>query len=310
MSKYTTQVRYICEAVTGHTESAGYNDAENIITEAAPLIFPPFPIFDEAYRLPLETKILRHYYTDEISEETYGLWRLRLSDALNNIMPYYNKLYNSELLAFNPLYTVDYTETHTGNNATDNRTNETFTSNENTSNNDTSSSLENTQTNRAGDDHTSTTTADHVNSITADTQTGSAADYDVFSETPQGALTNVDTGEYLTNARKRTNTNTNTNNGQTSNDATGTESKINDYNETNTGTRSNTENRATSGTRSNTESRNNSSTINGTDSYINHVSGNSGGNYSDLLIKFRETFLNIDMMIINDLKSLFFGLWN
>lgn len=116
MSKYTTEVRFLCESLTGNTESKGFNDVDEIITQAAPIIFSfDFPIYDESYRLILEKKILRHYYTREICEETYGLWKLRLEDRLNVIMPYYNQLYRSALLAFNPFYDVDLTTEHAGN---------------------------------------------------------------------------------------------------------------------------------------------------------------------------------------------------
>lgn len=116
MSKYTTEVRFLCESLTGHTESQGLTEVDSILTAASPIIFSfQFPIFDEAYRLPLERKILRHYYTREISEETYGLWKLRLQDRMETIMPYYNKLYESALLSFNPFYDVDLTTNHAGN---------------------------------------------------------------------------------------------------------------------------------------------------------------------------------------------------
>ena len=116
MSKYTTEVRFICEEASGLLESKGYNDIENIITKAIPKIFNfNFPIFDENYRCVLETKILKHFYTREICEETVGLWKLRLNTRLNEIMPYYNKLYESELLEFNPLYTTDLTKVNDGN---------------------------------------------------------------------------------------------------------------------------------------------------------------------------------------------------
>lgn len=115
MSKYTTEVRFLCESLTGHDESVGYNSVNDILEDAAPIIFGfNYPIFDEAYRLPLEIKILRHYYTREISEETYGLWKMRLEDRMNVIMPYYNQLYRSTLLEFNPLYDVDLQTTHEG----------------------------------------------------------------------------------------------------------------------------------------------------------------------------------------------------
>lgn len=108
MSKYTTELRFICETEAGLTESGGYSDVANIIATARPKIFNfTYPIFDNAYKPTLETKILRHFYTREIGLEVYGLWKLKLEARLNEIMPYYNKLYESELLEFNPLYDTD-----------------------------------------------------------------------------------------------------------------------------------------------------------------------------------------------------------
>ena len=113
MSKYTTEVRFICEVNSGLNESVGYSKIEDVITGAIPKIFDfDFPIFDENYRTVLEKKILKHFYTREIGEETTGLWKLRLDTKLNEIMPYYNKLYKSELLEFNPLYTANLTRTN------------------------------------------------------------------------------------------------------------------------------------------------------------------------------------------------------
>lgn len=104
MSKYTTEVRYICENYASLTESKGYNNIETILDNSWDKVFDfPFPIFSEAYREDLCKKILRHYYTREICEETVGLWKLRLNSRMNEIMPYYNKLYNSELISIEPL---------------------------------------------------------------------------------------------------------------------------------------------------------------------------------------------------------------
>ena len=104
MSKYTTEVRYVCESYVPLNESVGYNDIENVLDKSWNKVFDfPFPIFNEDYREDLCKKILRHYYTREICEETVGLWKLRLNSRMNEIMPYYNKLYNSELIAIEPL---------------------------------------------------------------------------------------------------------------------------------------------------------------------------------------------------------------
>lgn len=124
MSKYTTEVRYICESYAGLKQSVGFDSVETVIAAAVPKVFNfSFPIFDEAYRSVLCAKILREFYTREISEETVGLWKLRLSQKLNNIMPYYNQLYRSELIEFNPLYDVDVTRTHSGNRNEESNTN-------------------------------------------------------------------------------------------------------------------------------------------------------------------------------------------
>ena len=60
----------------------------------------------------------------------------------------------------------------------------------------------------------------------------------------------------------------------------------------------------TSGTTSNTGSSNT------TEDYLETIVGKQGTeSFSSLLNEFRETFLNIDMMVIDEFKDLFFGLW-
>lgn len=120
MSKYTTELRYICESITGLTESKGVNSVNDIIKQAAPLIFSfDFPIYKEEHRLELECKILKRYYTREIGAETYGRWKLFLDERMNSIMDYYNKLYESAELEFNPM--VDYKVTRRGTNSSNSR---------------------------------------------------------------------------------------------------------------------------------------------------------------------------------------------
>lgn len=175
MSKYTTEVRFICETLAGYDESQGYSKVEDIIADARPKIFDfDFPIFDESYRNVLETKIIKHYYTREIGLETYSLWKLKLDTKLNEIMPYYNRLYNSELLEFNPLYTKDYTRT--------------------TKN----SGISVTQT-----ENSSASSASGTESHTDTNDDGRArANTDLYSDTPQGQITHLEDKTYLTNARQ------------------------------------------------------------------------------------------------------------
>ena len=124
MSKYTTEVRFICEHSAGLSESVGYSSIETVLDASRQKVFDfDYPIFDEAYRATLEKKILKHYYTREICCETVGLWKLFLNCKMNEIMPYYNQLYKSALIEFNPLYDVDLTIDHHRTNDGENESN-------------------------------------------------------------------------------------------------------------------------------------------------------------------------------------------
>ena len=115
MSKYTTEVRYICENYAGLDESVGYDNIDTVIENARTKIFDfDYPIFNSEYKPILESKILKHYYTREIGAESVGLWKLWLNNKMNEIMPYYNKLYESELVEYNPLENEDMSSTHSG----------------------------------------------------------------------------------------------------------------------------------------------------------------------------------------------------
>ena len=53
-----------------------------------------------------------------------------------------------------------------------------------------------------------------------------------------------------------------------------------------------------------------SSNVGTTENYLETLVGKQGTeSFSSLLNKFRETFLNIDMMVIEEFSDLFFGLW-
>lgn len=283
MSRYTTEVRYICETSAGLDESVGYMNIEQVIKNCLPKVFDfDFPIFDEKYRSVLETKILRHYYTREIAHETVGLWKLKLCTKLNEIMPFYNQLYKSELLAFNPLFDVDLTRERkvdsTGTRDTSTKTDtEVYTSSD---------------ANRRAD-------VTFKNDTTS-TDTGSSSDTgkrkQMYSDTPQGAITDLEAGKYLTNATINDDLNIVT----TTGNGTGTQTGS-------TGTDENTENNSNSSTNSNVLSN---TDITNLENYIETIKGKQGTqSYSSLLKEFRETFLNIDMMIIEELEELFFGLW-
>lgn len=238
MSKYTTQLRFICETLAGEDESKGLTEVDRIIGVARPLLFDNYEIFDAQYKPILETKIIKHFYTREISAETFALWKFWLNNKMKEIMPYYNQLYQSALLEFNPLKDTDYTVEHYGSGSTSGEYSETG------------------KTNAHTKDETDSTV------------------YDKFSDTPQGALTNVQNDTYLTNARMI----------------------ITDEDED-----------IKTDTNSQTDGENSSMS---SDQYFDTITGKrSGLSYSELLKQFRETFLNIDMLIIEELEELFIHLW-
>ena len=47
MSKYTTELRFICEAYAGETESQDYDSIENIIEKAEEELFSEFKKYDK-----------------------------------------------------------------------------------------------------------------------------------------------------------------------------------------------------------------------------------------------------------------------
>lgn len=324
MAKYTTEVRTICETLAGYDESKGYQSVQEIIENSRESIFSfNYPIFDAEYKPVLETKILKHYYGREIASETFGRWQLWLDARLNEIMPYYNKLYESELLEFNPLYDIDLTTDYNKegeNSGTENISIDT----------DTSDSV--TKTGRKTDTGAitdegafSSTRTDNLSKRTQDsgteTDSGSVVPKNTkreyFSDTPQGGVTGVENDNYLTTYKKTvddgtgsTNSNTKTFGKivtETDTGTVGTTGTDNNTRTLNTATDT-SEHSSETGTYDSTHEK--AHTINTTEDYLQHVIGKTGGvSYSKLLEEYRNTFLNIDLRIINNLSDLFFGLW-
>ena len=69
-----------------------------------------YPIFDENYREVLNKKIIDEYYFREIGVETPARFKHHLNHTMDMIMPYYNQLYESELLEIDPLLSFRETE--------------------------------------------------------------------------------------------------------------------------------------------------------------------------------------------------------
>lgn len=84
-------------------------ELRDLIVNGYPLNLDSYPIFDEQYRAVLNDKIIRHFYFREIGLETPEKFAFFLNRKMNEIMPYYNQVYESELISYDPLFT-DYFE--------------------------------------------------------------------------------------------------------------------------------------------------------------------------------------------------------
>ena len=142
--------------------------------------------------------------------------------------------------------------------------------------------------------------------------------WDKYSDTPQGAVTNLDNDTYLTNARKITDDGT----GSTASSTTTFGKKVDTDNErTISGADSHEEERAHAGSGESADQNNilsedqttgqTSGRTAGetTDNYIMKRVGRSGMDVIGILERARTVITDVDMMIIADLQPLFMGLW-
>lgn len=233
MSRYTIELRYLIEG----NYDLGLKD---------------YPIFDDSYREQLNNKIIQHYYFREIGFETEALFKNRLNQKMNEIMPYYNQMYESSKLKIDPLSTIDLEEVFSRKSKT------------------------------TGEGTSSTSgTGNNTNNFNS-TDTTDYGKISKFSDIAQAQTTpnEILNDKYLTSATvddgQDKNTNTGTNTSQTESTTSGTSTDERNLDEDTTLTRK----------------------------------GNNGtASESELLNMYRETFLNIDMMIIDDLDELFLGIW-
>jgi len=182
-----------------------------------------YEIFDEAYRGKLNQKIIDHYWNQEIGQETISMFKHALKRKMNEIMPFYNQLYASEKLKFDPMNTVDMT---------------TF----------------------------STSESDTAGTSKSDTtSTSDAKSRAISQQFPQVALSG--NGDYATAGQDNI---------------------------------SNTA--ATGGSEEESTGKQNGKAT-------GNVTGRQGSG-TRLLMEYRQSFLNVDMMVINDLAELFMLIWS
>lgn len=192
MSKYTTEVRYICESFKGQWVDGTDVSIIDRCIAAAREIFDEFnmeskfgadsvwTLYENILHPDVLPKILYHYYTREIGYETYGLWKQKINCLLKERYPEYKALYKSVDEEYGIFDDVNYTREYDGLNTTESEGN-----------------------------------SESVNR-------GDGKNVQKYSETPQGGLQGVEQGNYLTTATIVENNNNGTNTGKSTAKGSGT----------------------------------------------------------------------------------------
>lgn len=272
MALVTMKLKTVCESLVDN-KPHGFNELNNTIYEARQKIFDfyyPFwtdkdslaklektnkPLYDELmsdYETPVSHRIITlaqwiqesferdfvyHFYNCELGQETYGLWKLSLRNKLNEIMPYYNKMYEMQYLLIDPL--KEWESWKEGNHK----------------------------------GHSDTTQSGKVANISKQDEDDTTWNETLFSNTPQGNLTDVRNGNYLTTYQRN-------NIGGKSGQRTSTT----DY---------------SGNPRSDTETNGN---------YDEHQYGHNKSPM-ELMQQYKDTFSNIDQQIYDECNDLFLQLW-
>lgn len=240
-----------------------------------------YPIFKEEYRAELNKKILDHYRFREIGFETAGRFKFALNARMNEIMPYYNQLYDSKWDDYDILSNYSMDE-------------------ENSETRDSQGTAKGS-TKSKGESSDSGTSENKIKGTNTTKDTGTTTLQDdttglkVNSETPAGNITlaKVNSNFYATSLDRDQGTGTHTNTLNT------TTSNTNDT--TNAGSDSRT-------LESESSVDNDSSSTDLTKTtYERKVKGNTGLNPLAQIKRMRELFVNIDQMIIDELADLFMG---
>lgn len=281
MAKYTTAVRSIVEQATINNRDLPIAKRVEL---ACPSIFNfEFPIWVEDYRSVLEKKIIMHYFNKEIGFETVGLWKFYLEERLNLIMPYYNKLYETTVKDYDYLSNVNMSE------VSDRKNDET----ENAKFNGTSNAVLNSERTQHENE---TSSSDENVSGTSNTVANESSDqstHNLHSDLPQANYNDLDYGtnmdEGTQNVTKNSTTNTTASsetnrNGNTETNATMSQNDTNDL----------------------TQSSTNDVTKNANEQYgAKRWGANGAFSFTDMLMQYRDSLINIDKMIIDELSDLF-----
>lgn len=298
-----------------------------------------YPIFDEQYRNVLNTKIIEHFWFREIGFETIHMFLFALNRKMNEIMPYYNQRYKSELLNIEPFSNYGYvenvertgedTDKHLGSDKKEMGGKDTsFTSGTGltTGKTTTQDTYDTADTHiSAEDDKQTTAGTTTTKGTTTSTDTNTTNQKKIHSDTPQGMLDSdtVGNAKYASSADLETQTFTSNSEENNDTSVTNNQTAVTSKNGTATATKKGTvtnvnESQVNADTSNNSEQNygrtetdlydsSNEKKYNSEDSIKKR--GYQGISTSELLLSYRETFINVDLEIINELEPLFLSVF-
>jgi hypothetical protein len=288
MSSYTSELRTYIEQATQNIPTL--STRERIEAGRTKLFDFDYPIFDPNYKKTFETNFIRNFYMSEIGFETEALFKFKLENWLNINMGYFNNLFESELIKYDPLKNNLVDETYT---KTDNRTQ---TDSRNT---DTTGNIQGTGDSN-GTQH-ATNNRDSTSNI-SESITDDNFNRQLEAEQPENrlALTTND-GQGVIEYASKINEDNENNKRDVSKDETLSDDSVMDGTSTNHSTM-------------NQDSTGNikddfTSTIDNTEDYAKNIIGKVGTQtYSKMVMEFRETFLRIEKKIFDEIRKELFML--
>lgn len=265
MASYTMQLREYIEQATQYDETLSTRDK---IEQGRSKLFDfEYPIFDPAYKKVFETHFIRKFYMREIGFETEGLFKFHLETWLIINMPYFNKMFESELIQYDPLTNSKVDASHTktnGKTQNDSKTVSGTSSTDGTTNSSNSQNSDTTVTDDKFNRNLESNNPDSRLSITATDGTGVI--------------------EYASRIEEDNENNKRTSNGSTS----GTASDVSNVDTTVSQTDSLTSN------------------INETEDYVQARMGKIGvQSYAKMIQEHRQAFLRIENTMFDEMQQLF-----
>lgn len=332
MSSYTMELRNYIE-MWSQDEILSTRD---VIEKGRTKLFDfQYPIFDPDYKKVFETHFIRKFYMREIGFETEGLFKFHLETWLLINMPYFNKLFESELLNYDPLTNTKTDVTHNKTNdrtQNDDRDISQNTIGKDTAHSDSTATTDSTDTTNMTKDKDSVNTVDRTDTtnstLTVDRdKTGNETDDNfnrkIESDMPDSRLNlTTNDGEGVLEYASRINEDNTNNSKDTTQSENGTDTTIGTDRATGTvsvaendhvngtvrtdGTDTNTVDSVIDKINDVTKTDNLISEINETEDYVESRVGKVGNDsYSKLVQDYRGALLRIENQIFEEMQQLF-----